>query len=86
MMVDNWTRVIVQKDMPSPRTFHKAVVVSKYMYIVGGFDGEKLNDIWRLDASKLCYESWEKKTVNNPIHQTVMNNMDTHYIRDGILY
>ena len=34
------------------------------MYIVGGFDGEKLNDIWRIDMSKLCYENWNYKTAN----------------------
>lgn len=61
LSVKSWTRVIVPNEMPTPRTFHKSVVVNKQMFVVGGFDGEKLNDVWKIDVSKLCFESWENK-------------------------
>lgn len=54
-------------SLPSARTFHKAAVVSKQMYIVGGFDGEKLNDVWKVNLDKICYQqspSRPEKGVN----------------------
>lgn len=35
-------------SVPSARTFHKTVVHEGYMYILGGFDGRRLNDIYRI--------------------------------------
>jgi len=61
LSVKTWTRVIVRNDMPTPRTFHKSVVVNKHLFVVGGFDGEKLNDVWKIDLSKLCFESWDNR-------------------------
>ena len=40
--------------MPQPRTFHRAVLIQNVMYVVGGFDGSRLNDMFHiaLDKSK----------------------------------
>ena len=35
--------------VPSKRTFHQAVMyLDAYLYIIGGFDGIKLNDVHRI--------------------------------------
>jgi len=41
----SWNKVNTTGVMPSARTFHKAVVHEGYMYILGGFDGRRLNDM-----------------------------------------
>ena len=33
---------------PKERTFHKAVIFSNVMYVVGGFDGSRLNDLYHI--------------------------------------
>jgi hypothetical protein len=38
---------------PSARTFHQSVMSNGYLYVLGGFDGMKRNDMYRvlLDCS-----------------------------------
>ena len=61
-MDQSWRRVVVESlEAPSPRTFHKAVLHNNNMYIIGGFDGEKLNDIWKINLKDVCYHSWSAK-------------------------
>ena len=55
-----WTRVIVPGVLPTPRTFHKAVVLDKHLLVLGGFDGDKLADAWRLDLALTCFDSWSQ--------------------------
>jgi len=43
-----WSKVNTTSVQPSARTFHKTVVHEGYMYILGGFDGRRLNDIYRV--------------------------------------
>eukprot|EP00403_Amphidinium_massartii_P044184 CAMPEP_0178456924 /NCGR_PEP_ID=MMETSP0689_2-20121128/46746_1 /TAXON_ID=160604 /ORGANISM="Amphidinium massartii, Strain CS-259" /LENGTH=777 /DNA_ID=CAMNT_0020083147 /DNA_START=45 /DNA_END=2376 /DNA_ORIENTATION=- len=43
-----WTKVNTTAVQPSARTFHKTVVHEGYMYILGGFDGRRLNDMYRI--------------------------------------
>lgn len=33
---------------PSARSFHRCVNDSGYMYIIGGYDGNRRNDMWRI--------------------------------------
>lgn len=52
---------------PSARTFHKTVVHEGYMYILGGFDGRRLNDIYRI---LLRTKAELQKTANRLENQT----------------
>ena len=49
-----WDEQITSGLAPQPRTFHKAVLIQNVMYVVGGFDGSRLNDMYHiaLDKSK----------------------------------
>lgn len=40
-----WSKVNTTSVQPSARTFHKSIVHEGYMYILGGFDGRRLNDM-----------------------------------------
>mmetsp|Transcript_110192 Transcript_110192/g.235255 ORF Transcript_110192/g.235255 Transcript_110192/m.235255 type:complete len:782 (+) Transcript_110192:69-2414(+) len=44
----HWSKVSTTSMQPSARTFHKSVVHGGYMYILGGFDGRRLNDMYRV--------------------------------------
>lgn len=55
-----WIRVIVLGQSPSPRTFHrvdqieqKTALLGNQMLLVGGFDGDKLNDLWSISLKEL---------------------------------
>ena len=42
----SWQVIQSQGDIqPQPRTFHRAVAFNNLMYILGGFDGTRLNDL-----------------------------------------
>lgn len=44
----HWSKVSTTSVQPSARTFHKTVEHEGYMYILGGFDGRRLNDMHRI--------------------------------------
>ncbi|CAJ1328028.1 unnamed protein product [Effrenium voratum] len=44
----HWLKVATMSVQPSARTFHKTVVHEGTMYILGGFDGRRLNDMYRI--------------------------------------
>jgi len=44
----HWSKVSTTSVQPSARTFHKTVVHEGFMYILGGFDGRRLNDMYRV--------------------------------------
>ncbi|CAK9054387.1 Leucine-zipper-like transcriptional regulator 1 (LZTR-1) [Durusdinium trenchii] len=44
----HWSKVSTLSVQPSARTFHKTVVHEGFMYILGGFDGRRLNDMYRI--------------------------------------
>eukprot|EP00930_Biecheleria_cincta_P027704 TRINITY_DN19403_c0_g1_i1.p1 TRINITY_DN19403_c0_g1~~TRINITY_DN19403_c0_g1_i1.p1 ORF type:complete len:778 (-),score=111.17 TRINITY_DN19403_c0_g1_i1:264-2597(-) len=43
-----WLKVATTAVQPTARTFHKTVVHEGFMYILGGFDGRRLNDMYRV--------------------------------------
>ena len=43
-----WTRLDCKGEMPQPRTFHRSVIFDSVMYIFGGFDGQRLNDMYQV--------------------------------------
>jgi len=44
----SWSRVKMYGDPPSARTFHRAVMYGGCMYILGGFDGTRRNDMYKI--------------------------------------
>lgn len=44
----SWSRVKTLGDPPSARTFHRAVLYGGCMYILGGFDGTRRNDMYKI--------------------------------------
>mmetsp|Transcript_85667 Transcript_85667/g.239358 ORF Transcript_85667/g.239358 Transcript_85667/m.239358 type:complete len:792 (+) Transcript_85667:172-2547(+) len=42
----HWSKVNTTSVAPTARTFHKTIVHNGYMYILGGFDGRRLNDMY----------------------------------------
>ena len=40
-----FSKVETSGEMPQPRTFHRAIIYRNVMYIIGGFDGQRLNDM-----------------------------------------
>ena len=61
-----WTRVETEGTAPSPRTFHRALLYEGYMYVLGGFDGSRKNDMYRLYLQDL---SPEEDIERNPLTQ-----------------
>lgn len=43
-----WTRrIAVANFEPSTRTFHQSVIFQNWLYVFGGFDGNKTNNVYR---------------------------------------
>ena len=55
------------RDNPSPRTFHRAVILDGYIYILGGYDGSRKNDMYRFPLHDL---SPEDDIESNPLLPT----------------
>ena len=43
-----WARVISTGNPPSPRTFHQSLSYQGQLYVMGGFDGMKRNDMYKI--------------------------------------
>ena len=43
-----WSQINVNGVIPQQRTFHKSVIFNNIMYVVGGFDGTRLNDLYHI--------------------------------------
>ena len=56
-----WT---TKGNAPTARTFHKACIIENFMYIVGGYDGARKNDMFRIS---LLVESPEDDLETNPL-------------------
>lgn len=42
-----WTRKICLDMQPTTRTFHQSAIFDGYLFVFGGFDGMKRNDMYR---------------------------------------
>ena len=47
----NWTLEEPEGTIPRARTFHKCVSFNNIMYLLGGFDGQRLNDMYYIALS-----------------------------------
>ena len=43
-----WSCIDTTGVVPQQRTFHKTVIFNNIMYVVGGFDGTRLNDVYHI--------------------------------------
>ncbi|KAF0686689.1 Aste57867_21531 [Aphanomyces stellatus] len=54
LATNTWTEVYTTGYIPSSRTFHRAVVVSSRMYLLGGYDGtDRLHDLYSIHVGPL---------------------------------
>jgi len=60
----SWTHINVNGDPPSARTFHRAVMYSGYMFILGGFDGTRRNDMYKIPLLEMLPEDQKRKRRN----------------------
>jgi N-acetylneuraminic acid mutarotase len=60
----HWIRVEAEGAVPTARTFHRAVLFEGYMFILGGFDGVRRNDTYKLYLQDL---SPEDELESNPL-------------------
>jgi len=51
-----WTQLQAGGQVPQARTFHRAVAFGNIMYVVGGFDGSRLNDLHHIALPISLYE------------------------------
>ena len=93
LMDMSWRRVIVSSDSPSPRTFHKAIQNSAFMFVVGGFDGEKLNDIWKINLKDVVFHTWNdpnkitgKKSNKTIKTKPIKSSFIANQVRDQEIY
>jgi N-acetylneuraminic acid mutarotase len=54
LLTNTWSEVCTTGNIPSSRTFHRAVVVGSKMYLLGGYDGtDRLQDLYAIDVGAL---------------------------------
>eukprot|EP00918_Siedleckia_nematoides_P009773 GHVU01021392.1.p1 GENE.GHVU01021392.1~~GHVU01021392.1.p1 ORF type:complete len:170 (+),score=22.84 GHVU01021392.1:419-928(+) len=59
----SWTIVATfGSPLPSPRTFHGCTVLDGGMWVFGGFDGAKRNDLYRLTIPDVCTRGQIRRT------------------------
>mmetsp|Transcript_14498 Transcript_14498/g.41674 ORF Transcript_14498/g.41674 Transcript_14498/m.41674 type:complete len:490 (-) Transcript_14498:94-1563(-) len=56
-----WSRVPTFGEPPSARTFHRAVMYGGNMYILGGFDGARRNDMYKIALPEQLPRGEEKR-------------------------
>lgn len=62
----HWSKVSTTAVSPSARTFHKAVAHEGHMYILGGFDGRRLNDMYSIQL-RTREELLRSQSQNRPV-------------------
>jgi hypothetical protein len=57
----SWSRVTTLGDSPSARTFHRTCMYGGCMYILGGFDGTRRNDMYKITLPEQMPRGEEKR-------------------------
>ncbi|CAK4608420.1 hypothetical protein LEN26_013727 [Aphanomyces euteiches] len=92
-----WTEVYTTGYVPSSRTFHRAVVVTSRMYLLGGYDGtDRLHDLYSIHVGPLSPPSllslcatYARNHVDDILHYTSFKGVppmvldDVIFRRDG---
>lgn len=66
-----FTKIDTTGDSPQPRTFHRAIIFKNIMYIIGGFDGQRLNDmhhvalLWSNNDDKQSFSSLARRRASS---------------------
>lgn len=61
-----WVREAVSGTVPKARTFHRAVSFGNIMYLLGGFDGSRLNDMHNIALPLSLYEEDSLRIQSRP--------------------
>jgi N-acetylneuraminic acid mutarotase len=69
----SWQAHSVTGHIPQSRTFHKSILIKNVMYIVGGFDGSRLNDLYHIALEK--YEDSGRLSVRSDSDESVASHM-----------
>lgn len=67
----HWMKVEISAVSPTPRTFHRGVVFDGYFYILGGFDGQRQNDMFKMYLQEF---SPEDEIESNPLVESKPNS------------
>ena len=78
----DWTIKRVTGKCPTSRTFHRAIMQNDIMYVLGGFDGKRKNDLHTIRLS--CDNSFESSRPNSALSRIydVEDNVETNDIKD----
>jgi len=89
-----WSQIRTSGDPPTSRTFHRAVMYSGYMYILGGFDGTRRNDMYKiplletLPRDQKIPRKFQKNTDNAPDEEEIQEGdetLDRHNEEDDVV-
>ena len=62
---NTWTKVITMGNQPTKRTFHQSILYAgAYLFVIGGFDGNKRNDMFRIQLAPVSINTSPAKSVN----------------------
>ncbi|OQS00997.1 hypothetical protein ACHHYP_02026 [Achlya hypogyna] len=65
LVTNTWSEVYTSGYVPSSRTFHRAVVVSNRMYLLGGYDGtDRLHDLYSIHPPSRATTSTKYSSFN----------------------
>ncbi len=59
-----WEQLKTSGNIPSPRSFHRMVLYKNNLFVIGGFDGARLNDLFILPLLK----STNNDSFNSSFH------------------
>lgn len=76
---NKWTKVITIGVPPSPRTFHQAVYFSGSIYIMGGFDGWKRNDMYKILIDRSRESQMEEEVKREELKSEDENVFSSEY-------
>eukprot|EP00347_Sterkiella_histriomuscorum_P009022 403342827 len=85
-----WSAIQTTGQQPQPRTFHKTIIFNNIMYVIGGFDGQRLNDLHQIALPQNLYEEDydQMRRISRPassasgIMQTVPSDLPIYQLEE----
>ena len=64
-----WTQLEVSGSIPTSRSFHRLCIVNSIIFLFGGLDGERKNDLYaiQIDSGKEIFRGREKGHKENEL-------------------